>query len=127
MSSPVCIANHNLGKSVALAGYLLFYLIAQGQRVALQWNTLNEGLGYVFDDSGVHEVFRGNVLTYRDGKPCYLLVNADSLEIYPSEAFAFCNRIVVVASPDMSQVNLKNWMKQEKASQFVAQRPSCEE
>src|SRR5207249_3196471 len=84
MSSSVCIANHNLGKSVALVGYVLFHLIAQGQRVILQSDTANGGLGYAFDDDGVHEVFKQDALTYKDGKPCYLLVSADGTEVYPS-------------------------------------------
>jgi len=58
MPSSVCIANYNPDKTVALIGYLLFYLIAPGKRAILQSETPNEGLGYVFDDDGVHEVFK---------------------------------------------------------------------
>src|SRR2546421_12386761 len=85
MSSSVCMANYNLGKSVALVGYLLFYLITQGQRVILQSETLNGGLGYVFDDNGVHEVFKKDSWQYNDNKSCYLLVSADGTEVYPQD------------------------------------------
>src|ERR1051326_8279430 len=111
MSSPVCIANHNLGKSVALVGYLLFYLISQGQRVILQSNKDKGGLGYVFGDNGVHEVSEETALIYEDGKPCYLLVSADGTEVYPLTTFAFCDKIIAVTWPNLSsKPGLKNWM-----------------
>ena len=128
MPSSVCIANYNPGKSVALVGYLLFYLIAQGERIILQSETPNGGLGYVFDDDGVHEVFRRDSRIYKDGRPCYLLVSVDDTQIYPSGFFSFCDRIIVVAPPNLrSKPDLKNWKKQAKADQFIAPPPSCHE
>jgi hypothetical protein len=126
MPSLVCTTKHNPGKSVSLVGYLLFYLIARGQRVVLQSDTPNGGLGYVFDDRGVHEVFRPTALIYNDGEPCYLLVSGDGAEIYPQKIFAFCDRIIVVTSPNMMiKPHLKFWTKQKSAEQFIAPPPSC--
>ena len=57
MPSSVRIANYNPGKSVALVGYLLFYLITRGERTILQSPNKKGRLGFVFDDDGVREVF----------------------------------------------------------------------
>jgi hypothetical protein len=128
MPSSVCIANYNPGKSVALVGYLLFYLIAHGERIILQSKTPNDGLGCMFDDDGIHEVFRRNAYKYNDGKPCYLVVSADGPGIYPSHTLSFCDRIIVVTSPNLtSKPELKNWMKQHEAREFIAQPPLCHE
>jgi hypothetical protein len=89
MPSSVYIAQYHPGKSVALVGHLLFYLIARGERTILQAETLDGGLGYVFDDDGVREFFRHDARIYNDGGPCYLLVNADGTQTYPSVFFQF--------------------------------------
>ena len=123
----VCIANYNPGKSVALVGYLLFYLIANGERTLLQ-SELGEGrLGFVFDNDGVHEVFRHNYKSYRDGKPCCLLVSADGKTVRPLPELGWCDRTIVVSSPNMkSKPNLKTWKTQTKRTrEFIAPPPSC--
>jgi hypothetical protein len=65
-------------------------------------------------------------LSYNDGRPCYLLVSADGTKTYPSPLLNFCDRIIVVTSPNMdSKPDLKNWKKQASAEEFVATPPSC--
>lgn len=55
-------------------------------------------------------------------------MSADGTEVYPSGTFTFCDRIIVVTSPNLlSKQGLKNWMKQTLAEEFVAPRPSCHE
>ena len=126
MPSSVCIANYNPGKSVALVGYLLFYLIAQGERTILQSERRNGRLGFVFDDRGVHQVFAGDPDSYDDGKPCCLLVSADGKNVSPLDDFEFCDRTVVVTSPNLkAKVDLENWQKQTSARQYIAPPPSC--
>jgi hypothetical protein len=67
-----------------------------------------------------------NAQTYKDGKPCYLLVSADSKMECPSPHLNFCSTIIAVTSPNLkSKVNLKEWKKQVKAKQFIAPPPSC--
>ena len=125
----VCIANYYLGKSVALVGYLLFYLIANGERTILQSELGNGRLGFVFDNDGVHEVFEDNYNSYRDGKPCCLLVSADGKMVHPKPELGWCDRTIVVSysSPNMkSKPDLKTWMNQnENTEQFIAPPPSC--
>ena len=89
MPSSVCIANYNPGKSVALVRYLLFYLIARGERIILQSEKSNGRLGFVFDDDGVREVFAHNSHIYDDGRPCCLLVSADGEIVSPSDDLDF--------------------------------------
>jgi hypothetical protein len=126
MPSSVCRANYNPGKSVALVGYLLFYLIAQGERVILQSEDPDGRLGFAFDDRGIHEVFADDSDDYDDGKPCCLLVNVDGTDVYPSDAFAFCDRTIVLTSPNLkAKVGLENWRTQFSAEQFIAPPPSC--
>jgi len=126
MPSSVCTANYNPGKSVALVGYLLFNLIALGERTILQSEHKDGRLGLLFDHDGVHEVFAGNSYRYADGKPCCLLVNADGKRVYPLNELQFCNRTIAVTSPNLkSKKDLENWMKQFKARQFIAPPPSC--
>ena len=128
MPFSVCIANYSPGKSVALVGYLLFYLIARGERTILQSQNRNGRLGFVFDDGGVREVFPHNSRVYKDGRPCCLLVNADGTLIYPLGDLGFCDRTVVVTSPNIkSKLELDNWRKQTRAQQFIATPPSCSE
>ena len=101
-------------------GYLLFYLIARGARVILQSETLNGNLGYVFDDDGIREVSWDDASSYDDGRPCYLLVNADFSGIYPSPALDFCDRIIVVTPPNIeSRPDLKSWKEQASAELFI--------
>lgn len=69
MPPSVCIANCNPGKSAAIVGYLLFYLIFQYGRTILQSEMPDRRLGFVFDDDGVREVFPHDSGTYHDGKP----------------------------------------------------------
>jgi len=126
MPFSVCIANYSPGKSVALVGYLLFYLIARGERTILQSQNRNGRLGFVFDDGGVREVFPHNSHIYKDGRPCCLLVSADSTEVSPFMDLDFCDRTIVVTSPNIkSKSNLKHWMKQAEAEEFIAPPPSC--
>ena len=126
MPASDCIANYNPGKSVALVGYLLFYLNALGVRVILQSGTSGGRLGFAFDDDGVREVFGDDASRYCDGKPCYLFVSADFTQIYPRPDFGFCSSTIVVTSPDMeSKPDLKNWKKQAQAGQFIVPPPSC--
>jgi len=126
MPSSVCIVNYNPGKSVALVGYLLFCLITQGERTILQSKDENGRLGFVFDDKGVHEVFPHNAKSYKDGKPCVLLVSADGKETFPAVILSFCDRTIVVTSPNTKpKQKLTEWMKQSIADQFIAPRPSC--
>ena len=128
MHSSVCITNYNPGKSVALVGYLLFYLIARGERTILQSEHKDGRLGFVFDDDGVREVFAHNSRTYKDGRPCCLLVNADGKIVHPLDELDFCDRTIVVTSPNMkSKPRLENWKKQLKADEFIAPPPSCHE
>ena len=128
MPSSVCIANYNPGKSVALVGYLLFNLVARGERTILQSEHKDGHLGLLFDHDGVHEVFAGNSYSYADGKPCCLLVNADGKIVSPLDEFDFCDRTIVVTSPNMkSKPALENWRKQFKAERFIAPPPSCHE
>src|SRR6516162_3075779 len=105
---------YNLGKSVALVGYLLFYLNVLGVRVILQTETPSDkSLGIIFDGNGVREVFTHDAQTYKDGKPCYLLVSADGIEEHPSRHLDFCTNIIAVTSPNLrSKPKLKNWKKQ---------------
>lgn len=119
---------YSAGKSVALVGYLLFHLIAIGERVILQSEQRGWSLGYIFDNYGVHELFPHNAPNYADGKPCYLLVSADGTLVYPLRNFSFCNKIIVVTSPNMNtKGNLKNWAKQTLAEYLIAPLPSCSE
>jgi hypothetical protein len=121
------LANYNPGKSVALVGYLLFYLIANGERTLLQSERKNGRLGFVFDNDGVHEVFPHNSDSYCDGKPCCLLVSADGNKVHPLAEFGWCDRTIVVSSPNMeSKPDLKTWMSQtEETEKFIAPPPSC--
>jgi len=123
----VCIANYNPGKSVALVGYLLFYLIANSERTLLQSDLGDGSLGFVFDNDGVHEVFQHNHKSYRDGKPCCLLVSADGKMVHPLPQLGWCDRTIVVSSPNMkSKPDLKTWMDQnEETERFIAPPPSC--
>jgi hypothetical protein len=126
MPSLVYIANYNPGKSVALVGHLLFYLVARGERTILQSEDQGGRLGFVFDDDGVHEVSAHNSHIYDNGGPCCLLVSADGKTVSPSLALHFCDRTIVVTSPNIkSKPELKEWMKQAKAKQFIAPPPSC--
>ena len=126
MPSSVCIANYNPGKSVALVGYLLFNLVARGERTILQSEHKDGRLGFVFDDDGVREVFPHNSNIYKYGKPCVLLVNADGKEISPAVNLAFCDRTIVVTSPNMKpKSRLTTWTKQIDAERFIAPPPSC--
>jgi len=74
---------------LALVGYLLFYLIARGERIILQSEKSNGRLGFVFDDDGVREVFAHNSHIYDDGRPCCLLVSADGKIVSPSDDLDF--------------------------------------
>jgi hypothetical protein len=123
----VCIANYNPGKSVALVGYLLFYLIANGERTLLQSEHKNGRLGFIFDDDGVHEVFAHNSDSYNNGKPCCLLVSVDDKMVHPLAELGWCDRTIVVSSPNMkSKPDLKTWMSQtEEAEKFITPPPSC--
>ena len=123
----VCIAIYYLGKSVALVGYLLFYLIANGERALLQSEHKNGRLGFIFDDDGVHEVFAHNSDSYDNGKPCCLLVSADGKMVHPLAEFGWCDRTIVVSSPNLkSKPDLKTWMSQTaEAETFIAPPPSC--
>jgi hypothetical protein len=97
-----------------------------GERTILQSEHPNGRLGFAFDDKGVHEVFPHNSDDYDDDEPCYLLVNADGKTIYPSDAFDFCERTIVVTSPNVkAKVELENWRKQVRAKQFIAPPPTC--
>jgi len=126
MPSSVCIANYNPGKSVALVGYLLFSLIARGERTILRSQDDNGHLGFVFDDGGVREVFPHNSNIYKDDKPCVLLVNTDGKEISPAVNLAFCDRTIVVTSPNMKpKSRLTTWTKQIDAERSIAPPPSC--
>lgn len=128
MPSSVCIANFNPGKSVGLVGYLLFYFIAQGERIILQSTSSNGRLGFIFDCDGVRQVFSHNAETYNDGQSCYLLVNADGPSECPLGALSFCDKTVVVTSPNLKgKPALKNWQKQALAEPFVAPPPSSHE
>jgi hypothetical protein len=119
-------ANYNPGKSVALVGYLLFYLIANGERTLLQSEHKNGRLGFIFDNDGVHEVFPHTYDSYRDGKPCCLLVSADGMMVHPLTELGWCDRTIVVSLPNMkSKPDLKTWMSQTKAEKFIAPPPSC--
>src|SRR5205809_4459837 len=97
----LCIANIYPGKTVALVGYLLFYLNALGVRVILQTEAPDKRLGIIFDDDGVREISIHDAQIYNDGKPCYLLVSADGAEEYPSWHLDFCSNIIVVTSPNL--------------------------
>jgi hypothetical protein len=123
----VCLANYNLGKSFALVGYLLFYLNARGERVILQTPTNPlQRLGYIFDNSGVRELSVYDAEIYDDGKPCYLLVNADGKLESPSTSLGFCSNVIVVTSPNLpSKPDLKSWKKQVIAKHFIAAQPPC--
>jgi len=123
----VCIAKYNLGKSVALVGYLLFYLIANGERTLLQSDLGDGNLGFLFDNDGVHEVSQHNYKSYRDGKPCCLLVSADGKTVRPLPQFGWCDRTIVLSSPNIpSKQNLKTWLSQnEGTEEFIAPPPSC--
>ena len=119
------VANYNPGKSVALVAYLLFYLIAQGKRVILQSEQPDGLLGFVFDNDDVREVTIYNARKYKDGHPWWLLVSADG-EISPSPALAFCNKAIVVTSPNMNvKTRLREWKKQFRATEFISPPPSC--
>ena len=113
---------YNVGKTVALVGYLLFYLSALGARVILQTND-EKGLGVIFDDDGVRGISRAEALLYDDGKPCYLLVSADGKIEYPR--LNFCKTIAVTSPNLPSKLNLKEWSKQNRAKIFIAPPPSC--
>src|SRR5262249_38325104 len=94
----------------------------------LQSETTNDGLGYMFDDSGVHEVFKQTASRYDDGKPCYLLVSADDEEIVPTNALNFCEKIIVVTSPDLEKKKrLKRWKKSRHGKDFIDLPPKCHE
>jgi hypothetical protein len=124
MHSLVYRANYDPGKSVALVGYLLFYLIANGERTLLQSEHKNGRLGFIFDNDGVHEVFPHNYDSYRDGKPCCLLVSADGKMVHPLAELGWCDRTIVVSSPNMeSEPDLRTWMSQTE--KFIAPPPSC--
>src|SRR5947207_12440508 len=113
---------YNVGKTVALVGYLLFYLNALGARVILQTNS-KHGLGVIFDDDGVRGISEDEALIYKDGKPCYLLVSADGKIEYPR--LKFCKTIAVTSPNLPSKLNLKEWSKQSRAKNFIAPPPSC--
>jgi hypothetical protein len=119
----------NTGKSVTLVGYLLFHLIAIGERTILQTEAPSKNsLGFIFDDHGVREISANEAQVYDDGKPCYLLVSADGTKEYPSKHFRFCSKIIAVTSPNInSKPDLKNWAKQTLAEEFVVPPPSCSE
>jgi hypothetical protein len=125
MHSLVYRANYNPGKSVALVGYLLFYLIANGERTLLQSEHKNGRLGFIFDNDGIREVFPHNCDS--DGKPCCLLVSADGNMVHPLAELGWCDRTIVVSSPNMkSKPDLKTWMSQtEETEKFIAPPPSC--
>jgi len=126
MPSSVCTANYNPGKSVALVGYLLFYLIAQSERTILQLKLQGGSLGLLFDHDGVHEVFENDYRRYADGKPCCLLVSADGKHVHPVDELQFCDKTIAVTSPNLkSKTRLENWRKQSQAEQFIAPPPSC--
>jgi len=135
MPSSVCIANYNPGKSVALVGYLLFYLIALGERVILQDKRDSGRLGFFFDEKGVREITTANFDMFdefdddfTDDRPCWLLVNADGKEASPLLAFNFCNREVVVSSPNIeTKPGLKSWSNQELPQKFISPPPPCHE
>jgi hypothetical protein len=115
----------NPGKSVTLVGYLLFCLIAMRVRIILQMGTC-ELIGIVFDDDGVRGISARDAWNYADGKPCLLLVSADSPQTSPLPIFDFCSAAIVVASPNLkANPELKSWRKQVSAERFVATRPSC--
>ena len=107
---------------LALVGYLLFYVIANGERTLLQSDLGDGSLGFVFDNDGVHEVFQHNHKSYRDGKPCCLLVSADD-RVHPLAELGWCDRTIVVSMK--SKPDLKTWMSQTRAEKFIAPPPSC--
>jgi hypothetical protein len=81
----------------------------------------------MFDADGVRGIYPYDTWEYiADGKPCLLLVSADSPEIFPLPALRFCKATIVVTSPNMkTKFNLNAWRKQVEAEQFVATSPSC--
>ena len=132
MPSSVCIANYNPGKSVALVGYLLFYLIALGERVILQdMREEFDRSGFLFDEKGVREITAANFKTFdefNDDRPCWLLVNADGKKTSPSLAFSFCNKEIVVSSPNIeTKQDLKSWSNQEMPQRIISPSPPCYE
>ena len=132
MPSSICIANYNPGKSVALVGYLLFYLIALGERIILQdMREEFDRSGFLFDEKGVREITAANFQTFDefdDDRPCWLLVNADGKKTSPSLAFSFCNKEIVVSSPNYeAKPELKSWLNQEKPQRIISPPPPCHE
>ena len=58
---------------------------------------------------------------YNDGQSCSLLVSADGPSECPLGDLSFCDKTVVVTSPNLKgKPALKNWQKQALAEQFVA-------
>jgi len=124
----VCIANYkyNPGKSITIVSHILFYLIARGERVILQEQSGGR-IGLLFDNdkNAIHQVSKKNSWRYMDGRPCWLLVSADENKS-PISEFNFCERAIVVSSPNMvKNKDLKEWVKQSQAKTFVSPPPSC--
>jgi len=53
-------------------------------------------------------------------------VSANGKNVYPLEEFEFCDRTIVVTSPNLKvKEDLEDWQKQTIAQQFIAPPASC--